>query len=180
MLWRDLTPHPIGPTPSRAIRGVRASAARAPDGGMRLAYVIDAEPEAIAWSHAPAGARLDGLWRTTCLEAFVQAPGSAGYLEFNFAPSGAFAAYRFSGYRAGMAPAALSAAPLVEPALADPRHIQVRLSGGADLAFIAAGPSVWGLTAVIEAADGALSYWALAHPPGKPDFHHPSGFVLAV
>ena len=30
-----------------------------------------------------------------------------------------------------------------------------------------------GLSAVIETTDGALSYWALAHPAEKPDFHHP-------
>src|SRR3546814_3736372 len=29
------------------------------------------------------------------------------------------------------------------------------------------------LSAVIEELDGTKSYWALAHPPGKPDFHHP-------
>jgi hypothetical protein len=35
-----------------------------------------------------------------------------------------------------------------------------------------------GLSAVIEAVDGAMSYWALAHPSAKPDFHHPDSFVL--
>jgi hypothetical protein len=30
---------------------------------------------------------------------------------------------------------------------------------------------------VIEAADGGKSYWALAHPPGRPDFHHAAGFA---
>ena len=29
------------------------------------------------------------------------------------------------------------------------------------------------LSAVIEAIDGAKTYWALAHPSDKPDFHHP-------
>jgi len=36
------------------------------------------------------------------------------------------------------------------------------------------------LASVIEAGDGTLSYWALRHPPGKPDFHHPDGFVLGM
>jgi hypothetical protein len=35
-----------------------------------------------------------------------------------------------------------------------------------------------GLTAVVEEENGRLSYWALKHPPGKPDFHSPEGFVL--
>ena len=36
------------------------------------------------------------------------------------------------------------------------------------------------LAAVLEDQQGALSYWALAHPPGKPDFHHPAGFTLEL
>ena len=35
-----------------------------------------------------------------------------------------------------------------------------------------------GLSAVIEALNGEKSYWALAHPPEKPDFHHPDSFTL--
>jgi hypothetical protein len=35
-----------------------------------------------------------------------------------------------------------------------------------------------GLAAVIEEASGHKSYWALAHPPGKADFHHPDSFAL--
>ena len=34
-----------------------------------------------------------------------------------------------------------------------------------------------GLAAVIEETDGNKSYWALAHPAGKPDFHHADGFA---
>jgi len=36
------------------------------------------------------------------------------------------------------------------------------------------------LSAVIEEERGRLSYWALRHPPGKPDFHHPDAFALAL
>ena len=35
-----------------------------------------------------------------------------------------------------------------------------------------------GLAAVVEEKSGALSYWALRHAPGKPDFHHPDAFAL--
>jgi hypothetical protein len=34
-----------------------------------------------------------------------------------------------------------------------------------------------GLSALIEDTSGSKSYWALAHPPGKPDFHHPDCFA---
>jgi hypothetical protein len=36
-----------------------------------------------------------------------------------------------------------------------------------------------GLAAVIETPQG-LSYWALRHPDGRPDFHHGDGFVLLL
>jgi len=37
-----------------------------------------------------------------------------------------------------------------------------------------------GLSAVIEEKTGRKSYWALAHPAGKPDFHHSDCFALEV
>lgn len=37
-----------------------------------------------------------------------------------------------------------------------------------------------GLSAVIEERRGAKSYWALAHPAGKPDFHHSDCFALEL
>jgi hypothetical protein len=37
-----------------------------------------------------------------------------------------------------------------------------------------------GVSAVVENADSSLSYWALRHPPGKPDFHHPDCFALEL
>jgi hypothetical protein len=37
-----------------------------------------------------------------------------------------------------------------------------------------------GLSALVEAIDGELSYWALRHLPGKPDFHHVDAFDLQL
>ena len=37
-----------------------------------------------------------------------------------------------------------------------------------------------GLTAVIESTDGSLSYWALAHPRGVPDFHARAGWTARL
>jgi hypothetical protein len=36
------------------------------------------------------------------------------------------------------------------------------------------------LSAVIEAKDGSKSYWALAHPPSKPDFHNADCFTARL
>lgn len=128
-----------------------------------------------------AAGRADGLWRSTCFEAFVQAAGGPAYHEFNFAPSGQWAAYAFDGRREGMRPAELAAAPEIRVA-ATPERLELRarldLTGLPGLAPAAS----WrlGLSAVIEEIGGGVSYWALAHPSGRPDFHHPDGFALQL
>jgi len=47
------------------------------------------------------GGRVDELWKTTCFEAFLRADGEEAYREWNFAPSGDWAAYDFVTYREG-------------------------------------------------------------------------------
>jgi hypothetical protein len=37
-----------------------------------------------------------------------------------------------------------------------------------------------GLSVVIEESSGRKSYWALAHPPGKADFHHSDCFACEL
>ena len=48
------------------------------------------------------------------------------------------------------------------------------------LAGLPALPWQLGLTAVIEEEGGHRSYWALAHAPGKPDFHAPTCFAATL
>ena len=122
--------------------------------------------------------RTDGLWRHTCFEAFVGAVASTEYWEFNFSPSGAWAAYHFSGYRAGMQPLRRGACrdfavDMQDGALLLTAQARSRLAG----ARIGAALRL-GLTAVIEDRAGQLSYWALKHPAEKPDFHHADSFLV--
>lgn len=122
-------------------------------------------------------ARADELWLTTCFELFVQPLDSTGYCEFNFSPSERWAAYNFAGYREGMAD---------RPMPRDPSCTMRRGSGIAifDAAIprtaLPALPWHYGLCAVIEEEGGRKSYWAIAHPPGKPDFHHPACFAAQL
>jgi hypothetical protein len=118
--------------------------------------------------------RTDGLWRSTCFEAFVRRE-DGGYLEFNLSPSGQWAAYSFTGYRQGIAPLEIDP-PAIET-LRRPHSLELRARIGP-----LACPEPWrlGLSAVIAEADGGTGYWALAHPPGKPDFHHPDCFDLEL
>jgi len=116
-----------------------------------------------------------------CFEAFVGLADHAAYHEFNFAPSGQWAAYRFTAERQRDTSAEAAHAP-VRP------DIDVHLAPDS-LRLIAwlpwhalplPSPGVaWeiGLSAVIETTDGALSHWALGHPASRPDFHHRGGWL---
>ncbi len=146
-------------------------------GNLVLRYVVTGRTSDLRLPPVVAPARTGGLWRHTCFEAFVRASPGAAYYEFNFAPSTQWAAYRFSGYRRGMS---------IADGIASPR-IDVRSDGGcyelrASLALDPPGDAAWhvGLSAVIEETGGGLSYWALAHPPGEPDFHHSDCFALEL
>jgi len=121
--------------------------------------------------------RSDGLWRTTCFELFVQSEGADSYCEFNFSPSEAWAAYDFTAYRTGMAERVLPRPPVCSlRGHGDMRIFDVALPTGA----LPPLPARIGIAAVIAEADGAVSHWALAHPPGKPDFHDPVGRALPL
>ena len=144
-------------------------------------YTLRGDTARLRLPQARAGHRADGLWRHTCFEAFVSAAGTAGYYEFNFSPALDWAAYRFDDYRTGMSAATLDQAP----------GLQVRRSSDAleltatvhlaGLAALRDAPALrLALAAVIEESDGRLAYWALRHPPGNPDFHHPEGFTLEL
>ncbi|WP_448658159.1 DOMON-like domain-containing protein [Sphingomonas sp. CJ99] len=159
--------------PARAIDWVRVELGTRDDGCGLLEFRVGNAGRALLVPEATRPGRTEGLWRTTCFELFVR-DGAAAYREFNFSPSSQWAAYRFAGYRAGMA----------ELPLSQPPRIACRVDGEAFLmvAVIEAGILRSGariaLSAVIEEVDGTKSYWALAHPPGPPDFHHPDCFVL--
>lgn len=125
---------------------------------------------------APPG-RADGLWQRTCFELFLKPQAGEAYFEFNLSPSSQWAAYRFDRYREGMRNLELPLAPHIECTGQGDAFI---LQAEVDLAAIPAGRLLTGLSAVIEEADGTKSYWALAHPPGKPDFHHPDCFAATL
>jgi len=121
--------------------------------------------------------RDDGLWQTTCFELFLKPPEGESYHEFNFSPSGRWAAYDFTGYREGMAEGSMVPPPQSQEK--GHAHIltfdtQLRAS------TLPPRPLKMGLTAVIEEEDGVKSFWAIAHPPGAPDFHSPTCFAATL
>lgn len=175
-----LQPHPDTPQP--LVRSLSAGAARSPV-GLLFEYRLSGNLAELALPAGGSGRRRDGLWRHSCFEAFVtRASGAApDYLEFNFAPQGDWAAYRFGSYREGMTPLALERAPRLQ---ARRTAEELVLTAAVALAGVTALPDGIALrvalAAVIEDGGGTLSYWALKHPPGKADFHHADGFLLEL
>ncbi len=126
-------------------------------------------------------ARTDMLWEHTCFEAFVARAEGSGYREFNFSPSGQWAAYDFSDYRQRLAEDPPLPAPLITTRLTEGR---LELEAVVQLGDLPPNPAghAWkiGLAAVVESADtvdGSHSYWALHHPAPHPDFHHRACFL---
>jgi len=203
-----LTPHPQ--KPARAVEHVSFTIIWKGAGQWVFEFSTTASPATLALPAPAEPARADGLWKTTCFELFLLDPDDGSYLEFNFSPSGQWAAYRFDSYREGMRPLEVQ-----RPCIFSSNPVQAAMSMkarfrsygmpeqsveqfAAGLANLPTAPhfnlrveledpalrndSPWlaGVSAVIEEADGTKSYWALAHPGDEPDFHDEAGFVLEL
>ena len=174
-----LAPH--AETRQDAVRQVDARVRRGGDGTLALTFGLAGDLSRLRIPRAGERRRGRDLWRHTCFEVFVARDGDTAYHEFNVSPSCEWAVYAFRSYRDGgpldddrMAPSIvvrreggrleLDALVALDRLSSSHRHDALRLA----------------LSAVLEADDGMLSYWALHHPPGSPDFHHAEGFVLRL
>jgi hypothetical protein len=123
-------------------------------------------------------AKADGLWQHTCFEAFISVKGELAYRELNFSPSGEWAVYHFRGYRDRSPLGEEESAPKISV-----RRMENGLVLDANICLphqLVMQPLRLGLSAVVEDNRGRLSYWALKHPLGKPDFHHSAAFALEI
>jgi len=164
-----------------AVRGVSSQAGFPEFGALALTFVLRGDLARLRIPSLTSPRRVDRLWEHTCFEAFVRAKGQAGYYEFNFSPSGEWAVYAFREYREG--------GPIdddqLNPKIAVQKeaetlelHAVIRLDR---LSKIQPGSILrLGLSAVVEDINGRLSHWALKHPLGKPDFHHPDAFAMEL
>jgi hypothetical protein len=155
-----LVRHPDAPP--GAIHTVEAELQRVPGGAVATFRAIGDISRLVIPTPAPA-VRTSGLWQTTCFELFEAGEGDR-YREYNFSPSGAWAAYQFDAHREGMRDV--------------DAQIEAKISANDKVLEMVAKieskfelPSFVGLTAVIEEADGLMRYWATAFAPGEPDFH---------
>lgn len=177
MLSKSLTCHID--TLDAAVRSVRVVVAPSPEGALYLSYELTGDLAQIRMPAPQPAIATDGLWQHTCFEAFIAVEGETRYHEFNFSPSGQWAAYAFSDYRERSAWTA-SQAPHISFTQDNGHVLLEAVITAADLPLnIACKPFRLGLAAVIEAIDGNRSYWALHHPDTHPDFHHRAGFILS-
>jgi hypothetical protein len=161
------------------VQAIRVGLRRTTEGVVALAYSIEGNLGQIRIPTPRPPRKVDGLWNHTCCEFFVKVSGEESYYEFNFAPSGEWAVYAFQTHRHRVAGGESVASPqitffktgdvmelnaAVSLAQLSSRHTRAKLSVG--------------LATVVEDMNGRLSYWALAHVNGKPDFHNAAAFAL--
>jgi hypothetical protein len=155
-------------TPATGVEAVEATLQRTHDRWVLTFQTVGIVP-VIPAPAAPG--RTDGLWNTTCFELFIRGD-TDDYVELNFSPSTRWAAYHFPAYRTSMSDLEI-APPCIEPV---EDGVRVTMAYAPD----DLGRCQIALCAVIEEVDGTKSYWALKHPPGKPDFHHPDCFARTL
>ena len=170
----SLVCHPETACPT--IAAVGAQIAATADAGWEVEFVAVGRPMELLIPPPAPPVHTDELWQTTCFELFIAQPEGA-YVELNLSPSGAFAAYHFDHYRTGMRVLDMPR-PEISLVLEHERLVMTARLAEDDLPWDRTG--LIGISAVVEDKSGCKSYWALAHPPGRPDFHHHDCFALAL
>jgi hypothetical protein len=161
------------------------SNATRPDGpGLLLRYRLQGDVESLAVPQPATAGPADGLWQHTCFEAFVGHQQGSAYREFNFSPSGQWAAYRFCDERVRDHQPGADHAVFV-PTLSvgrspDTLVVEAWLPTPLLPCAVPGEALCFGLSAVIETRERQFSYWALRHPRDKPDFHHAEGRSLKL
>ena len=161
------------------IGGALIAAAR--NSTLLLSYAVTGRMRDLQLPPVVATTRADELWRHTCFEAFLRSVAGRRVLRIQLRAVDAMGGLSFQqlpqpdtrGERAAHAP---------DRGAIEPRALRIAGRAGARRAVDLPSDAAWrlGLAAVIEETSGHKSYWALAHPPGKPDFHHSDGFAYEL
>lgn len=178
MIKTCLLAHPAMPHPD--VKSLEVNVELTPEGDLVLLYQLNADLTQFIIPVTKPAAQTDGLWEHVCFEAFIAVVGQPDYLEYNFAPSGQWAAYAFSDYRVRRE-RTFSQTPKLDIIQMPEQLLMLAIINAKDLPVNPqALPLAIGLATVLEAVDTSLSYWALQHPLQNPDFHHRSGFTLLI
>jgi hypothetical protein len=124
--------------------------------------------------------RKDELWKATCFEFFLAIKNQPQYWEFNMSPSGDWSVYHIDAYRR----IGFREETSIQPLSFEVRKgtTEISLNGLVDLHPILQPGLIleFGITAIIQTKDGNETYWALAHPAPKADFHLRESFILEL
>lgn len=116
--------------------------------------------------------RADGLWQSTCFEAFFAAAGSNAYYEINIAFDGRWNLYRFDDYRSPQPPRSSDDFSMTE---------LKTVPGRLDATLMSKLPvQTWetSLCAVLKTRAGETFYFSTHHAGPKPDFHRRDSLIL--
>ena len=174
MQTHQLVPHPDHPP--LAVGQVEARIIGADANWLRVRWRIEGSQQLVVPAFAGKG-RTDQLWQTTCFELYLKPLEGEAYCELNLSPSERWNAYDFDGYRAGMRDRPFPREP--ECAIRQGSSFAI-FDAAIPVAGLPEGTCTMGLSAVIEEQGGVKSYWALAHPDAKPDFHAPACFAATL
>jgi hypothetical protein len=169
-----LVSHPQ--SPPEAVHRVSVEVTLNGQSGFDLRYIVTGDLGQICLAKPAEPVRQHRLWQHSCFEIFVKPGGGDAYREYNFSPSRAWAAYGFASRREGMHDLDSAIAPAIMSEVIDSDFVlTVSVS---DPAIAWASAALIGLSVIIEEVSGRFSYWAIAHPDGPADFHHPDCFAL--
>src|SRR3546814_20942904 len=99
---RQLICHPD--TPGKAVRSVAVEVSLSFESGFALRYIVGGSIADLVLPHGEgemviADSATDGLWESTCFEAFLTADGQPDYTQLNYTPDGHWACSQICAYR---------------------------------------------------------------------------------
>lgn len=150
------------------------------EGKIQITYNLQDLNTLIEFNDTSENERVVGLWESTCFELFILSP-SGKYYEFNFSPSGNWNIFYFESYRSDLKEAIDCPTPLIDVRAHKEKKIHLtydlfELPNG----FFEMGKMKVGITAVLEDNKKSKSFWSLAHPKDKADFHSPIGMTIKL
>lgn len=168
----ELSPHPdsLAPEVQRiTVEGSRAQKI------LSLTYTLEGDWTNFVFPDAAHPVPpMDALWEHSCCELFWRRANAKAYREYNFSTSQQWAAYAFSAYRQQKnrpPPAPRNLNWIRNDSLIT---LQVEIPISADSLQFA-------FAVILERVSNRnMLYYALCHPPGRPDFHHPNNFALTL
>ncbi len=166
--------HPIR-TPAE-VHSIQASVERQPNDQLQIRFKLMGDSAKIHLPQSVSPQFRNELWQHTCFEMFIASESGSAYQEYNFSPSGEWAAYRFSDYRQRQGDLTIDDPQITRQVDAQSLSLSATLRTDA-----LPTKQYWliGLSAVVE-TDQGLSWWALNHSGKQPDFHSRQSFRMLL